>query len=77
MLNIRTHAGSTAFANPTIGQVEIDGHRVIVVTLFLPQEGARDHESGEVIYYRTIPVERGSRSKTSKWSTARRDAESD
>jgi hypothetical protein len=77
LMNIRTHAGSTAFANPTIGQVEIDGHRVIVVTLFLPQEGARGHESGELIYYRTIPADPGSRSKTSNWSTSRRDGERD
>jgi hypothetical protein len=76
LLDPRTHAGSTAFANPTIGQVEIDGHQAIVVTLFIPQEGARGHESGELIYYRTIPDEPGSHSKTSNWSAARRDGES-
>lgn len=51
-LQIRTNAGSTAFANPTIEQVEIDGRKAILVTLFLPHEGAKTGEAGELIYYR-------------------------
>ena len=49
-----THAGSTAFTNPTVAQVEIDGRQAILVTLFVPQEGARGDEVGELIYYRTL-----------------------
>ena len=51
-LQIRTNAGSTAFSNPTIEQVEIDGQKAILVTLFLPHEGAKPGEAGELIYYR-------------------------
>jgi hypothetical protein len=58
LLAPRTHAGSTAFTNPTIEQIEIDGQQAILVTLFVPQEGARGGEAGELIYYRTYgPVE--------------------
>ncbi len=48
-----TDSGSVAFGNPTITAIEIDGRRAILVTLFLPQEGARGGEAGELIYYRT------------------------
>lgn len=59
-LEFRTNAGSTAFTNPTIAQVEIDGQRAILVTLFVPQEGARGGEAGELIYYRTFdPLDSG------------------
>lgn len=51
-LHIRTNAGSTAFANATIEQVEIGGQKAILVTLFLPHEGAKGGEAGELIYYR-------------------------
>jgi hypothetical protein len=54
-LQIRTDARSTAFSNPTIEQVEIGGREAIVVTLFLPHEGAQGGEAGELIYYRTYP----------------------
>jgi hypothetical protein len=50
---MRTHAGSVAFANPTIEQIEIGGQKVILVALFLPGEGARGAEAGQPIYYRT------------------------
>ena len=56
-LNIRTRAGSVAFANPTIELVEIDGQKAILVALYLPGEGA---EAGQLIYYRTYePVDPG------------------
>jgi len=52
-LDLRTSAGSTAFANPTIAAIEIRGRRAILVTLFIPSEGAHGAEEGELIYYRT------------------------
>jgi hypothetical protein len=59
-LNIRTHAGSVAFTNPTIEHIEIDGQKAILVTLFIPQEGAEGVEAGQLIYYRTYePVDPG------------------
>ena len=53
-LPIRTHAGSTAFTNPTISQIEVGGKDALLVTLFVPSEGARGGEAGELIYYRTF-----------------------
>ncbi len=52
-LHFRTRAGSIAFANPTITAIEIGGRNAILVTLFIPGEGARGAEAGELIYYRT------------------------
>lgn len=57
-LDIRTDAGSTAFANPTITAIEIDSQTAIVVTLFIPSEASNEAEAGQLIYYRTYePVE--------------------
>jgi len=56
-LDIRTHAGSVAFSNPTSTQIEIGGQPAILVTLFIPQEGAAGAEAGELIYYRTCEME--------------------
>ena len=53
-LNIQSHGGTVSFGNPTIELVEISGRRAIVVTLFVPQEGARSGEAGELIYYKDI-----------------------
>jgi hypothetical protein len=53
-LNIVTHGGSTAFTNPTITNLRTsDGENALVVTLFVPNEGAAPGESGELIYYKT------------------------
>ena len=51
-LYFRTSAGSIAFANPTIADIEIGGRKAILVTQFIPGEGARGSEAGELIYYR-------------------------
>lgn len=51
-LDIQTHAGSSAFTNPTIELVQIGGEAAILVTLFVPQEGAKGGEAGQLIYYR-------------------------
>ena len=54
-LDIRTDAGSTAFANPSVSLVRApSGARAVVVSLFLPQEGAIGGESGQLVYYREI-----------------------
>jgi hypothetical protein len=50
---IRTDRGSTAFANPHITALTApDGRRAVVVTLFVPGEGAARGEGGEAIYWR-------------------------
>ena len=39
--------------NLTISDVTLDGHRALVVTVFLPQENDTS-EAGELVYYRLI-----------------------
>jgi hypothetical protein len=51
----KTHAGSQAFSNPSISEVRIDGHRAILVTLYLFTEGSRGGEDEELVFYRTLP----------------------
>jgi hypothetical protein len=53
-LDMRTHAGSRAFTNPTIGQVTLDGRPTLVASMFIPQEAGAQGEIGGVIYYRFI-----------------------
>ena len=53
-LAVHTHGGSRAFANPKFTNVTVDGQPALVVTLFLPSEGAAPGEAGELIYYRKI-----------------------
>jgi hypothetical protein len=53
-LNILTHGGSTAFTNPTMTNLRApNGENALVVTLFVPSEGAAPGESGQLIYYKT------------------------
>lgn len=52
-LAIKTARGSTAFANPTISKVKLpDGRNAILVSTFLPSEGAALGEAGQLLYYR-------------------------
>ncbi|HVI47856.1 MAG TPA: hypothetical protein VM802_23505 [Chitinophaga sp.] len=51
-LHIVTDNHSTAFANPTITNITINGQRALLVTLFIPSEGAGNGEAGELIYYK-------------------------
>ena len=53
-LYIATHNGSTAFANPTVTIMNINGVPAMVVTLFVPSEGAANGEAGELMYYRFL-----------------------
>ena len=55
VLDFRSHVGSRAFMNPTIEQVPINGHDALLLTLYLPSEGARGAEHGPLLYYRTLP----------------------
>jgi len=57
LLNIPTDAGSISFGNPTIEQVEIGGHRALVMTLFVFLDGSVANENGSLVYYRTLPGE--------------------
>lgn len=50
-LDFRTHGGSRSFANPHAERVKFDGQEpAILVTLFLPSEGAAPGEAGELLY---------------------------
>lgn len=52
LLDIETHGGSTAFANPTFTLLKSpSGADCVVVTYFLPHEGARGGEAGQLIFY--------------------------
>ncbi len=53
-LVFRSHAGSEAFANPTISEVAIEGRGAIIVTLYLPAEAAHGEEDGPLLFYRTL-----------------------
>jgi len=55
-LAIHTHLGSTAFANPTFTSLLSPAERpALLVTLFIPSQGAATGEGGELIYYRELP----------------------
>ena len=49
---IHTNGGSTAFANPGISALKApDGKTAVLVSLFLPSEGAAPGEAGQLLYY--------------------------
>ena len=55
-LDILTHRGSAAFANPTATMLrDPAGRQAVMVTLFLPMEGAAPGEAGSLLYH--VPVE--------------------
>jgi len=56
-LDVVTHRGSAAFANPTATPLrDPAGRDAIMVTLFLPMEAAAPGEAGSLLYL--VPVER-------------------
>jgi hypothetical protein len=55
-LSFATDAGSRAFTNPTATIVEFRGRPTLVVTLFVPQEGARGGEAGSLVFYTPIAM---------------------
>jgi hypothetical protein len=53
-LAFATDGGSRAFTNPTAEIVELNGQPTLVVSLFVPQEGAAPGETGSLVYYMPI-----------------------
>jgi hypothetical protein len=57
-LEVTTHGGSTAFANPTATMLrDPAGRDALMVTLFLPMEGAAPGEAGSLLYI--VPIGQG------------------
>jgi hypothetical protein len=55
-LEVVTHGGSAAFANPTATWLrDPSGRKAVMVSLFLPVEGAAAGEAGSLLYY--VPVD--------------------
>jgi hypothetical protein len=52
-----TDGGSRAFTNPSAEIVELQGQPTLVVSLFVPQEGAAPGETGSLVYY--MPIQTG------------------
>ena len=53
LLHVRTHGGSTACANPTVTNATLpDGRRGLIVTYFVPVEGAGRNEAGTLVFWR-------------------------
>jgi hypothetical protein len=59
-LDIVTHGGSRAFANPTATLLrDPAGRQALMVTLFVPMEGAAPGEAGSLLYH--LPVDQPTR----------------
>lgn len=56
-LAIKTDGGSRAFTNPTAEVVNLDDQSTLVVSMFVPQEGAASGETGSLVYY--VPIDVG------------------
>jgi hypothetical protein len=55
-LPIRTHGGSTAFANPTVTVLPApSGRTALLATMFVVGEGAASGEAGPLLYFRELP----------------------
>jgi hypothetical protein len=53
---VRTHRGSSSFANPTVTPVrDARGRELLAVTLFLPAQGSAPGEAGTLIYIAPAP----------------------
>ena len=51
-LRVRTHGGSTAGANPTVTNATLpDGRAGLIVTYFIPVEGAARGEAGTLVFW--------------------------
>ncbi|MEV8316977.1 hypothetical protein AB0Q95_22690 [Streptomyces sp. NPDC059900] len=54
-IDISTHAGSRAFANPSATLVtDPQGRPSLLVSVFIPQEGAAPGEAGQLVYWRKL-----------------------
>ena len=56
-LRVGTHGGSTACANPTVTNATLPrGRAGLIVTYFIPVEGAARNEAGTVVFWRAYGV---------------------
>ncbi|WP_405909511.1 MULTISPECIES: hypothetical protein [unclassified Streptomyces] len=54
-LTLRTHGASQAFANPSATLLtDPDGHPALLVSVFVPSEGAAPGEAGQLLYWREL-----------------------
>ena len=53
-LSFTTDGGSGSFTNPSAEIVDLHGQSTLVVSLFVPQEGAAPGEAGSLVYYVAI-----------------------
>ncbi|MGW3413303.1 hypothetical protein [Streptomyces sp. NPDC000888] len=54
-LTLRTHGASQAFANPSATWLtDPDGHPALLVSVFVPSEGAAPGEAGQLVYWREL-----------------------
>jgi hypothetical protein len=51
-LDIRTSGESSSFANPTVTVSRFKNKKCVIVTQFIPSEGAHKNPAGSLIYYR-------------------------
>lgn len=59
-LDIVTHGGSRAFANPTATMLrDPAGRQAVMVTLFVPMEAAAPGEAGSLLYH--VPADHQTR----------------
>lgn len=56
-LAFKTDGGSQAFTNPTAEVVELNRQPTLVISLFVPEEGAAAGEEGSLVYY--VPIDVG------------------
>ncbi|MCX4975901.1 hypothetical protein [Streptomyces sp. NBC_00620] len=54
-LTLRTHGASQAFANPSATLLtDPEGHPALLVSVFVPSEGAAPGEAGQLLYWREL-----------------------
>ncbi|WP_199548770.1 hypothetical protein [Streptomyces sp. N35] len=55
LLTLRTHGASTAFANPSVSLLTSpSGRPALLISAFIPQEGAADGEAGQMLFWRSL-----------------------
>ncbi|MFC7310610.1 hypothetical protein ACFQVC_41160 [Streptomyces monticola] len=54
-LDLRTHGGSQAFANPSASLITApDGEPAVLLSVFIPQEGSAPGEAGQLVFWRKL-----------------------
>ncbi|WP_329114665.1 hypothetical protein [Streptomyces sp. NBC_01465] len=55
LASLHTHGGSTAFANPSATRITApDGRTALLVSVFIPKEGAAAGEAGQLLYWHSL-----------------------